>query len=183
MSDPREVVPRSTRPWRQGRRVGNHVYRQFGPEPSDSDQWVGSFPVAHDALIAVTAVNAVRDAVLAEAQVTPSVSDDAVTTPDEAIERAAEWLFRSQGEQAWSIAGPTGYWQGLVRAVLAEATDAVGPSDENALRDQRDDARVDRDRLRNLVGELLDARPFGDWSEAWDRARAEVEGPASGGDK
>jgi hypothetical protein len=59
------VVPRSTRPWRQGRKVPNHVYFQAGDEPTDTDRWVGSFPVAHDALIAVTAVNAVHEAALA----------------------------------------------------------------------------------------------------------------------
>lgn len=60
------VVPRSPWPWRQGRRVLNHVYSQAGDEPADTDRWVGSFPDTWDALIAVKAVNAVRAAAVAE---------------------------------------------------------------------------------------------------------------------
>lgn len=44
--------------WRQGRHVPHHVYAQTGPEPSDTDRWVGSFPDARDAALAIGAVNA-----------------------------------------------------------------------------------------------------------------------------
>ncbi len=47
--------------WRQGRKVGNHVYRQEGPEPVDGDEWIGSFPRPESAALAVRAVNAMLD--------------------------------------------------------------------------------------------------------------------------
>ena len=48
-------------PWRMGRHVEHHVYAQLGPEPSDFDPWVASFPMASEARRAVDAVNAALD--------------------------------------------------------------------------------------------------------------------------
>lgn len=43
--------------WRQGRKVGQHVYLQTGDEPSDSDAPIAFFTRAEDAEFAVTAAN------------------------------------------------------------------------------------------------------------------------------
>lgn len=119
------VVPRSTRPWRQGRRVQNHVYHQFGEAAADTDRWVGSFPVAHDALIAVTAVNAVREAALAR----PATAVLGVPQVNAVgLDRAAKWLLLETAHYMPS-GMPNGvwhkldesardYWRGLARAVL-----------------------------------------------------------------
>ena len=36
----------SSLPWRQGRRVGRHLYAQLGPEPSDDDPVIGTLDTA-----------------------------------------------------------------------------------------------------------------------------------------
>lgn len=43
--------------WRQGRKVGHHLYRQTCAEPADTDPWIGSFVDPHDAEMAVAAMN------------------------------------------------------------------------------------------------------------------------------
>jgi hypothetical protein len=45
-------------PWRQGRRVGRHLYAQLGPVPSDDDPVIGTLDTAELAAEACESHNA-----------------------------------------------------------------------------------------------------------------------------
>lgn len=83
-----------THPWRQGRKVGRHIYRVHGAEPSDTDPWLGSFTNPRDAASAVAAVNAVRAGLCGEMDVLRHQLDEARAASADETEHLHEAAIR-----------------------------------------------------------------------------------------